>query len=350
MYIIAAKAALAPSFNSLEEAMFGLPAGVIVVMTVALIFDYLNGVHDSSNVVATAISSRAIPPRRALIMAAAAHMAGAMLVERTVASTVGDKVLARDDMTLTVIGAALAAASGWNVITWYFGIPSSSSHALIGGILGAGAAHGGVDAVRASGLTTVLVALFASPILGLAVGYLITKLVLYIGQWLTPHANVWLKRGQWLTAFGLAFSHGTNDAQKTMGMITAALVAGGTLETFHVPLWVVFASASAISLGTLTGGWRIIRTLGAKFYKIRPIHGFTAQSASSVVILGATAFGGPVSTTQVVSSAIVGAGSAERLSKVRWGVAQNIIMTWLLTIPASAALGALVYAILAGPA
>ncbi len=325
--------------------MFGLPPGVIIVIAIALAFDYLNGLHDSSNVVATVISSRAMSPRRALIMAAIAHMAGALLVERTVATTIGDKVL--DEMSLEVIGAALLAASLWNILTWFVGIPSSSSHALIGGIIGAGATAYGFTAVQLSGLTTVLLALFVSPVLGLLVGYIITKFVLFIGESLTPHANVWLKRGQWLTAFTLAFSHGTNDAQKTMGMVTAALLASGTIKTFHVPLWVVFASASAISLGTLTGGWRLIRTLGGKFYKIRPIHGFTAQAASSVVILGATAFGGPVSTTQVVSSAIMGAGSAERLSKVRWGVAQSIMVTWLLTIPVSAALGAFAYSIVA---
>jgi PiT family inorganic phosphate transporter len=323
-----------------------LSVELVVIIIIALAFDYLNGLHDSSNVVATVISSRAMMPRRALYMAAGADMAGALLVERSVASTVGDKVLARDAMTLKVIAAALAAAIGWNLITWFLGIPSSSSHALIGGIVGAGAASQGLSAVRASGLTKVLAALLLSPVLGLVVGYLFTRLALRVGKGLTPRANVWLKRLQWFTAFTLAFSHGTNDAQKTMGLITAALVAGGALQQFSVPLWVVFLSASAISLGTLTGGWRLIRTLGAKFYKIRPIHGFTAQASSGAVILGATAFGGPVSTTQVVSSAIVGAGSAERVSKVRWGVMKNIVMAWFLTIPAAAALGAVIYSVL----
>jgi PiT family inorganic phosphate transporter len=319
--------------------------GVIAVIAIALIFDFLNGLHDSSNVVATVISSRAMRPRRAMIMAAVGHMAGPLLFGVAVASTIGDEVLVHDTMTLEVIGAALTAATAWNVITWTLGIPSSSSHALIGGIVGAAAAGYGLEAIRAEGMAKVLVALFISPLLGLMAGYLLTRLVLFIGRAFTPHANVWLKRGQWLTAFILALSHGTNDAQKTMGMIAAALVAGGVLPAFQVPLWVILASATAISLGTLTGGWRIIRTLGGKFYKIRPLHGFAAQSASSVVILGAALLGGPVSTTQVVSSAIVGAGSAERLSKVRWGVAQSIVVAWLLTIPASAALGALVYSL-----
>lgn len=323
--------------------MFGLPLTVTVVILIALVFDYLNGLHDSSNVVATVISTRAMKPRRALIMAAIAHMAGALLMERAVASTIGDKILAQGTMTMEVIAASLMAAILWNVFTWFFGIPSSSSHALIGGIVGAGAVGYGVEALRISGLATVVIALFISPLLGLVMGFLVTRIALFVGRSLTPHANLWLKRGQWGTAFLLAFSHGTNDAQKSMGMITAALVAGNMLDTFHVPIWVVFLSGLVISLGTLSGGWRLIRTLGGKFYKLRPVHGFTAQTASSIVILGATAFGGPVSTTQVVSSAIMGAGSAERLSKVRWGIAQNILLTWLLTIPASALLGALFY-------
>lgn len=325
-----------------------IEAGVVAIVVIALLFDYLNGFHDSANVVATAISSRAMTPRQALIMASVADFAGALLVERAVAATIGDKVLARDAMTLEVIAAALLAASVWNLITWFVGFPSSSSHALIGGIIGAGAAGFGLSAVRFSGLTTVFAALVISPPLGLLTGYLFTRLTLTIGETLTPHANAWLKRGQWVTAFLLAFSHGTNDAQKTMGMITAALVASGMLKTFDVPLWVVILSATAISAGTLTGGWRLIRTLGGKFYKIRPIHGFTAQAASAAVTLSATWFGGPVSTTQVVSSAIIGAGSAERLTKVRWGVARSIVLAWLLTIPVSACLGALAYAVLVG--
>lgn len=327
-----------------------MPVEVIAIIALALIFDYLNGLHDSSNVVATAISSRAMKPRRALTIAAVTQMLGALVVERAVATTVGDRVLARDAMTLHVIAAALGAAIGWNLITWFLGIPSSSSHTLIGGIIGAGAAGYGLGAIQLSGLVTVIAALLLSPPLGLLAGYVFTKLVLFVGQWLTPRANVWLKRGQWLTAFTLAFSHGTNDAQKTMGMITAALVAGGVLQSFTVPLWVVIISGGALSLGTFTGGWRMIRTLGGKFYKIRPVHGFAAQSASSVVVLLATSLGGPVSTTQVVSSTIVGAGSAERLSKVRWRVAQNIVIAWSLTVPASAVMGALIYALLAGVA
>ncbi len=322
-----------------------ISGAVIAVVAVALIFDFMNGLHDSSNVVATLISSRAMRPRRALVMAAVGEMAGPFLFGVAVANTVGDKVLYQSAMTLEVVAAALLAATAWNIITWALGIPSSSSHALVGGVVGAGAADAGLSAVQPGGLVAVLAALFISPPLGLLAGFLLTRLALRAGQYLTPRANIWLKRGQWLTAFTLALSHGTNDAQKTMGMITAALLAGGALPRFEVPTWVVAVSASAIALGTLTGGWRIIRTLGGKFYKIRPIHGFTSQVASTGVILGAALLGGPVSTTQVVSSAIMGAGSAERLSKVRWGVAQSILLAWLLTIPASAGLAALIYSL-----
>lgn len=319
---------------------------LIAVIAIALLFDFMNGLHDSSNVVATLISSRAMKPRRALVMAAAGEMLGPFLFGVAVANTIGDEVLHEATMTLEVIAASLLAAAGWNVATWALGIPSSSSHALIGGIIGAGAASAGLHAIQVSGLLTVLAALFLSPLLGLLAGYLLTRLMLHAGRYLTPRANIWLKRGQWLTAFTLALSHGANDAQKTMGMITAALLANGALPRFEVPTWVIFISAAAIALGTLTGGWRLIRTLGARFYKIRPLHGFTSQAASTGVILGAALLGGPVSTTQVVSTAIIGAGSAERLSKVRWGVAQNILLAWLLTIPASAALGAFIYRIL----
>ncbi|MCZ7542330.1 MAG: inorganic phosphate transporter [Anaerolineae bacterium] len=328
--------------------MINLPPEVLGVIAIALVYDYVNGVQDSANVVATVISSRAMPPRSALAMAAGAEFIGPLVFGVAIASTIGDRVLASAAMTLEVIAASLLAATVWNAFTWFFGLPSSSSHALIGGIVGAGAAGYGLGAVQPSGLAIVLVALFVSPPLGLMAGFLLTRIILRVGQYLTPQANVWLKRGQWLTAFTLALSHGTNDAQKTMGMIAAALVAGRVLDTFSVPTWVILVSAAAISLGTLTGGYRLIRTLGAKFYKIRPIHGFTSQAASTGVILGAALLGGPVSTTQVVSSTILGAGSAERLSKVRWGVARNIVYAWLLTIPAAAVLGALFYTLFTG--
>jgi PiT family inorganic phosphate transporter len=213
----------------------------------------------------------------------------------------------------------------------------------VGGIVGAVVIQSGWEALRPDGLTKVLLALLISPFLGLVFGFIGMKLVLFLARGASPRINSVFKRGQWGTALWLALSHGTNDAQKTMGIVTMALVAGGVIGTFAVPTWVIGLSAGAIALGTALGGWRLIRTLGGKFYKIRPVHGFTSQIASSVVIMGAALVGGPVSTTQVVSSSIIGVGSAERVSKVRWGVARNIVMAWVLTIPATAVFSALVY-------
>jgi PiT family inorganic phosphate transporter len=317
---------------------------LIVVLTgVALLFDFLNGLHDSSNVVATMISSRALPPRVALLMSAVAHFSAPFLFGVAVAKTIGHDVVATDAVTSPVILAAVISAIVWNVITWWLGIPSSSSHALIGGLLGAVAVSFGLRHIHLSGLGKVFIALFVSPLLGLAMGYVTMKGVLFLARGASPRASTLFRRLQWLTSLGLALSHGTNDAQKTMGIITMGLVATGYLSRFEVPGWVILMSATAIALGTALGGWRIIRTLGAKFYKIRPIHGFTSQLTSAAVIMGAALLGGPVSTTQVVSSSILGVGSAERLSKVRWGVAGNIAVAWLVTIPASGAMAALLY-------
>ena len=316
---------------------------LLAIIGLALVFDFLNGFHDSANIVATVISSRAMAPRRILLMTAMAEFIGPFLFGVAVATTIGSEVVEGEAVTLVVIEAALISAIGWNLFTWYFGIPSSSSHALVGGIVGAVVIQSGWEALRPDGLTKVLLALLISPFLGLVFGFIGMKLVLFLARGASPRINSVFKRGQWGTALWLALSHGTNDAQKTMGIVTMALVAGGVIGTFAVPTWVIGLSAGAIALGTALGGWRLIRTLGGKFYKIRPVHGFTSQIASSVVIMGAALVGGPVSTTQVVSSSIIGVGSAERVSKVRWGVARNIVMAWVLTIPATAVFSALVY-------
>jgi PiT family inorganic phosphate transporter len=229
------------------------------------------------------------------------------------------------------------------VVTWLLGIPSSSSHALLGGIIGATSLEAGIGVIKLGGLTKIAIALFFSPVIGLAAGYLLMKLVLFLVRGASPRVNHWFKRMQTVTALALALSHGTNGAQKTMGIITMALVTTGYLSDFAVPRWVIVISAGAIALGSASGGWRIIRTLGTKFYKIRPIHGFTTQAASAAIILGSALLGGPVSTTHVVSSVILGVGSGERVSKVRWRVAREIAISWLLTIPASAAMAALLY-------
>jgi len=323
--------------------MIGPSVSIFILIGVAVVFDFLNGFHDSSNIVATMISSRAMPPRTALLMSAVAHFSAPFLFGVAVAKTIGKDVVASEAVTLPVILAASLSAIFWNLLTWWLGIPSSSSHALIGGLVGAVGIGFGLQHIQLGGLSKVLIALFVSPLLGLIVGYVNMKLVLFLARGASPRISNLFKKLQWFTSLGLALSHGTNDAQKTIGLITMGLVATGYLSNFEVKWWVILLSATAIALGTASGGWRLIRTLGGKFYKIRPIHGFTSQLASTVVIMGAALLGGPVSTTQVVSSSIMGVGSAERVSKVRWGVAGNIAVAWLITIPVSAGMAALLY-------
>jgi PiT family inorganic phosphate transporter len=309
----------------------------------SLIFDFLNGFHDSSNVVATVISSRSMSPRASLTLAAIAHFTAPFLFGVAVATTVGKGVIEPSAISPLVVLAAVLSSILWNLITWWFGIPSSSSHALIGGLLGSAIIANDLSIIQLPGLLKVLVALVLSPPLGLLTAFIIMRITLILVRNASPRISTVFKRLQLITSLGLSLSHGTNDAQKTMGVITMGLVATGFQEDFYVPLWVVAASAGAIALGTAFGGWRLIRTLGGRIYKIRPIHGFTSQAASAAVIFTAALLGGPVSTTQVVGSAIMGAGAAERLSKVRWQVGREMITTWFLTIPATAAVSALLY-------
>jgi PiT family inorganic phosphate transporter len=316
---------------------------MIVLVIVSLVFNFLNGLHDSSNIVATMISSRALSPSAALGITAVAEFAAPFLFGVAVAKTIGHDIIVPGTITIGIILAALLSAILWNILTWFLGIPSSSSHALIGGLIGAVGVGAGLKAIQLPGLEKVLIALFISPIIGLIAGYLFTKLVFFLARGASPRINRFFKRSQIFTALALALSHGTNDAQKTMGVITLGLVTAGYLAQFQVPAWVIALSAGAIALGTVCGSWRLIKTLGGRFYKIRPVHGFSTQVTSATVILGAALLGGPVSTTQVVSSAIMGVGSAERLSKVRWGVAGNIAAAWLLTIPATALVAAGLY-------
>jgi PiT family inorganic phosphate transporter len=316
---------------------------LILVIILAVIFDFLNGVHDSSNIVATMIASRAFRPQTALALTSVAEFLGPFLFGVTVARTIGEEVAQANALNLDVIVACLAGAIVWNILTWFFGIPSSSSHALIGGIVGAVLTGAGFGAIKLQGLEKVLIALFTSPLIGFAFGFVITRLIYFLARNATPDVNWLFKNGQFVTALGMAFSHGTNDAQKTMGIITLSLVISGYISEFRVPFWVVGISASAIALGTALGGWRLIRTLGGKFYKIRPVHSFATQLTSGIVILTASVFGLPVSTSQVVSSAIIGVGSSERFGKVRWSVAQEIVMAWFITIPASALFSAGIY-------
>ncbi len=308
---------------------------LIVIILLALIFDFTNGIRDSSNIVATMIASRAFPPRVALSVTAVAEFSGPLIVGVALAKTIGEGIVSPNVVNLQVILSALVSAIIWNLITWYFGLPSSSSHALIGGIIGAVVIGAGWHEIKIGGLEVVLIALFTSPIIGFIAGLVFTKVIYLLCIRSTPRVNLLFKRGQIVTAIALALSHGANDAQKTMGVITMALVTGGYLATFEIPIWVILLCSAVIAIGTSIGGWRLIRTLGAKFYKIRPVHALSSQLASASVILGSSILGGPVSTTQIVSSAIMGVGSAERLSKVRWGVAVEILAAWVLTIPAT---------------
>jgi PiT family inorganic phosphate transporter len=316
---------------------------IITVILLALAFDFLNGIHDSSNIVATMISSRALSPRTALSMTAVAEFLGPFIFGVAVANTIGNEVVAAQAISIQVLLAALVSAIFWNLLTWYLGFPSSSSHALIGGFIGAVVVGASWHAIKLAGLGKILIALFTSPLLGFIFGFFILRSTFLFAWNATPRINILFKRSQIVTAIALALSHGANDAQKTMGIITLALVTGGYLNSFAVPSWVIFMCAGMIALGTALGGWKLIRTLGGKFYKIRPVDGLAAQLTSAVVILGASLIGGPVSTTQVVSSGIMGVGAAERMNKVRWGVAQEIATAWLLTIPATALVAAGIY-------
>jgi PiT family inorganic phosphate transporter len=316
---------------------------LIILIVISLTFDFLNGFHDSANVVATMISSRAMSGKAALTLAAVANLVGPFLFGVAVAHTVGDEVAVSQHITISVVVAALLSASSWNIITWYFGIPASSSHGLIGGIIGAVIAGSGVDAIKMAGVWKIIIALLMSPIIGFTVGWLVMLLVRRLLKNASPKADTALKYGQIPTAIALALSHGTNDAQKTMGVITMGLVVLGFQKEFVVHWWVILISAISIGLGTALGGWRIIHTLGGKFYRIRPIHSFTSQLSSAIVILTSSFLGGPVSTTQVVSMSILGAGAGDRISKVRWTVLKDIALAWVLTVPFTAILSALLY-------
>lgn len=319
---------------------------IVILILVALIFDFLNGFHDSANVVATMIASRAMSGRSALALAAVANFVGPFIFGVAVAKTIGSEVALPESITIAVVLSALVSASIWNLATWYYGIPASSSHALIGGIIGAVAIGSGVSALETRGLWKIALVLFSSPVIGFVAGIIVMQITQWSVSRATPKANVVFKKIQMPTGLLLALSHGTNDAQKTMGIITLGLVVLGFQSKFVVPFWVIFLSATAIGLGTAFGGWRIIHTLGGKFYRIRPIHSFASQITSGIVILAASIIGGPVSTTHVVSMSVLGVGAAERKSQVRWGVLTDIALAWLLTIPATAILAVLIYLVI----
>jgi PiT family inorganic phosphate transporter len=320
----------------------------VIVVATALTFDFTNGFHDTANVVATSISTRAMSPRLAVGFAALLNFAGAF-ISLQVAATVGKGIVQPGAVTPTVIFAGLIGAIGWNLITWYFGLPSSSSHALIGGLVGAVLVAEGSSAIVSGGLLgKVIVPALISPVLAFVAAAIGILLIYRVVGLLRPGpVTKGFKFGQLISGGLLALAHGTNDAQKTMGVITLALVAHGNIapDNFHVPDWVVVVSASAIALGTYSGGWRIIKTMGSRIIKMDSAQGFSAQGAGAAVILAASHYGYPLSTTQVIAGGVMGAGAAKRVSAVRWGVAGNIVVAWVLTLPAAGAMGALTWAV-----
>jgi PiT family inorganic phosphate transporter len=323
---------------------------LLAVLGLAVLFDYINGFHDTANAIATSVSTRALRPEHAILMSATANFVGA-LTGTAVAKTISSGLATTPGGSAgqTIVAAALIGAIIWNLITWRFGIPSSSSHALIGGLLGAVIASVGTSAILVDGVIgKVILPLVASPIAGVLGGFLLMVVLLNVFQHANPQRiNERFRRLQVLSAAFMAFSHGSNDAQKTMGIMTLALIAAGVLPAdSNIPLWVIVLAATAISFGTAAGGWRIIKTMGQRVVKLDPVHGFAAETTAATIILTASHFGMPVSTTHVISSAIIGVGSSERLSAVRWGVAGNIVVAWILTLPASALAAGIAYVVI----
>ena len=319
-----------------------LPFLLVLIVLVALVFDFTNGAHDSANAIATVVSTKVLSPRTAVVMAAVLNLGGALLGDE-VAATLGKGVVNPEVVagSQVLVLAALVGAIGWNLITWYAGIPSSSSHALIGGLIGAAVAHAGFNSLNGPSIgEKILLPLVLSPLAGFLAGFLMRKLITLLFWHVNRHkANGLFHRLQVLSAAFMATSHGLNDAQKTMGIITLALFLFGEIDAIHVPLWVKICCATAMACGTAVGGWKIVKTMGHKIFKLEPVHGFAAETSASLVIAGASMFGAPVSTTHTITASIFGVGSTKRLSAVHWGVAGNLLIAWALTIPAAALLG-----------
>ena len=319
---------------------------LVTVIAAALIFDYINGFHDTANAIATCVSTRALTVRSAIFMAAGLNFLGAMISTK-VAATIGKGIVDANNITQMVVLAGILGAIVWTLITWYLGLPSSSSHAIIGGLVGSVTAHAGMGALHWGGLTKIITVLIVSPIVGAFFGFLFMVGLMWIFRDKAPYTlNKAFRKLQILSAAVMAFSHGTADAQKSMGVITMALVSYGSLATFEVPNWVKISCAVAMGLGTAAGGWKIIKTVGHDFVKLQPVHGFCVETASAGVILGAAGMGLPTSTTHVITSAILGVGLTKRISAVNWAVAYRIVMAWIITIPAAAAAGFVGYVVL----
>ena len=324
-----------------------LTLSLLLVIILAVLFDYINGFHDSANAIATSVATRALRPRTAVLMAAAMNFAGAF-AGTAVAKTIGAGLVDVETTTEAVVIAALIGAIVWNLFTWWYGIPSSSSHALIGGLLGATIVAAGVSALKMDGIITkVIIPMFSSPLIGFLLGLLFMVLLarLFFRARRRPASRIF-RKAQVFSAGFMAFAHGSNDAQKTMGIIAVLLYSAGHIDHFYVPVWVIISAYSAISLGTLAGGWKVIRTMGVKLTDLKPVGGFCAETAGATMLIG-TALGGiPVSTTHTIAGAIMGVGSTRRLSAVRWGIAGKIVWAWVFTIPSSAVVASLFYLLL----
>jgi inorganic phosphate transporter, PiT family len=325
--------------------MFWIVVGLI---TVALVFDYINGFHDAANSIATVVSTRVLSPGKAVVWAAFFNFVAAFTFGTAVASTVGAGMIDIHVVTFSVIFAGLAGAIIWDLITWYYGLPTSSSHALVGGYAGAAVAKAGFSAIVSGGWTKTIIFIFLSPLIGMAAGLGLMVGIHWLFRW-TPPSRVdrWFRRLQLLSAAFFSLNHGANDAQKTMGIIAGVLFTAGYIQEFHIPFWVVLIAHTAIGLGTLAGGWRIIHTMGSKITKLQPVGGFAAETGAALALMTATLIGVPVSTTHAITGAIVGVGSTRRLSAVRWGVAGQIVWAWVLTIPAAFTVAAVTYKLLA---
>jgi inorganic phosphate transporter, PiT family len=322
----------------------GVTAMLVIVVLLAIAFDYVNGFHDTANAIATSVATRALSPRYAVLMAAAFNFIGAF-AGTAVANTIASGLVDEATTTQVVIAAALIGAISWNLITWQQGLPSSSSHALIGGLIGATIVAAGTGALKIDGIVNkVLIPMFTSPLLGFFIAFalMVTLYWVFRRSKRKPMAARF-RRLQILSAAFMAFAHGSNDAQKTMGIITLALLTAGLIPDFTVPVWVIIVSATALSLGTAVGGWRIMHTMGQRVAKLEPVHGFAAETTAASILFGTAHFGMPVSTTQVISGAIIGVGSSQGLRHVRWGVARRILIAWVLTLPAAGTLAALAW-------
>jgi len=320
---------------------------LIVIIVLAVFFDIANGWHDCANAIATVVSTKVLSPLQAVVLAAIMNIAGAFLTT-AVAKTIGGGIVDPVAITNAVLISALLSAILWNLITILMGLPVSSSHALVGGLIGATVSHGGMAHLNVGGIVKILLSLLISPVLGIVIGYLFMKMILHFFGQLSPSViSRYFGRLQIVSSSFMAFGHGSNDAQKAMGIITMALVASGKIQSLEVPTWVVLICALAMGFGTLFGGWKIIKTLGHHMLKLEPIHGFAAETSSAGIIMAASFFGLPVSTTHVVSTAILGVGATKRLSAVRWGIAGKIVMAWVLTLPLCVAMAWIIQTLLA---